>query len=122
MLPPPSKNKGITSDLTLDASKFSPASVKEDTSEFNEFIEGITGEGPQWHEVGAAKFREMQEANETSLPAPRLLPAAKDGSLTSRDPGRSIPLRVYKPDNGWASKGLFLHIHGGGFVTGTHQQ
>ena len=122
MLPPPPKKKGITSDLTLDATKFQPTSIKEDTLDLNTFLEGTTSKGPQWHEVGAAKFREMQEANQTPLPAPVFLPAAKDTSLPSRDPGRSIPLRVYAPENGRPGKGVFLHFHGGGFVTGTHKQ
>lgn len=32
-----------------------------------------------------------------------------------------IPIRIYKPDNGQASKGVFLHFHGGGFVLGTQK-
>jgi acetyl esterase/lipase len=31
-------------------------------------------------------------------------------------------VRVYMPDNGKPSRGVFLYLHGGGFVVGTHQE
>ena len=112
----------ITSDLTLDASKFHPSSVGEDTKKINAFLENVTAKGPRWHEVGVAKYRQMRETGETPLPVPVYLPEARDGTVPSREVGRSIPLRVYQPDNGQPSKGIFLHFHGGGFVLGTHKQ
>jgi acetyl esterase/lipase len=112
----------ITSDLTLDASKFSPENVGADTKKTNDFLESISTKGPRWYEVGVAKYREMRETGETPLPVPVYLPEAKDSTVPSRDPGRSIPVRVYTPDNGQPSKGIFLHIHGGGFVLTTHKQ
>jgi dipeptidyl aminopeptidase/acylaminoacyl peptidase len=112
----------ITSDITLNVSNFSLDSVTDDTKETNAFLEGITTKGPRWHEIGAEKYRQMRETGETPLPLPVYLSEAKDSAVSSRDAGRSIPIRVYTPDNGQPSKGIFLHIHGGGFVLATHRQ
>lgn len=112
----------ITSDLTLDATRFHPSNVTEETKETNRLLEDITFKGPQWHEVGIAKYRQMRETGETPLPVPVYLPAARDATIPSRDVGRDIPVRVYAPENGQPSSGIFLHIHGGGFVLATHKQ
>lgn len=112
----------IMSNVTLDAAVFHPSSVLEETENINAMIEKVTASAPQWWEVGAAKYRKMREAGETPLPVPKYLPAARDATVPSRDLGRDIPLRVYSPDNGEASKGVILHFHGGGFVLGNQKQ
>ena len=112
----------ITSDLVLDVSKFLLSSVSEETRKTNSVVEDITIKSPQWHEVGVAKYRQMRETGETPLPVPVYLPAAQDATVPSRDAGRDIPIRVYEPDNGQPSKGIFLHFHGGGFVLLSHRQ
>jgi acetyl esterase/lipase len=37
-----------------------------------------------------------------------------NGSIPSREQGRSIPYRVFRPKG--ESRGVHLHIHGGGWV------
>ncbi|MCJ1243114.1 hypothetical protein MMC30_000311 [Trapelia coarctata] len=111
----------ITSDLTLDANKFHPSSVTEETKKFNSFLENITTKGPQWYDVGIAKYRQMQETGETPFPVPAYLPEARDATVPSREAGRDIPVRVFVPENGQPSKGTFLHFHGGGFILATHK-
>lgn len=112
----------ITSDLVLDATKFLPSSVTKETVEINTHLEAVATKSPPWHEVGAAEYRDMMETGRTSFPPPTYLPAARDIKLPSREAGRDIPVRVYAPDNGQASKGIFLHFHGGGFVLSSHRQ
>jgi hypothetical protein len=112
----------VTSDITLDASRFNPENITEQTKQVNDILEKVTTNGPRWHEVGVEKYRQMRETGETPLPVPVYLAEAKDAELPSRDAGRPIPVRVYTPENGQPSKGIFLHIHGGGFVLGTHKQ
>lgn len=112
----------IQSDITLDATKFHPSSVNEETKKVNTFLEDITTKGPRWHEVGIAKYREMREMGQTPLPVPEYLPAAKDATVPSREVGRSIPVRVYAPENGRPSKGVVVHFHGGGFVLSSERQ
>ncbi|KAF7562316.1 hypothetical protein G7046_g1834 [Stylonectria norvegica] len=109
------------SHITLDSSRFAQENVAEDTLKINTYLESVSSKGPQWHVIGAAKYRELREKGETPLPAPVFLPEAEESSLQSRDASRTIPIRVYKPENGQPSKGIFLHFHGGGFVLATHQ-
>ncbi|KAK2879990.1 hypothetical protein FQN49_000683 [Arthroderma sp. PD_2] len=111
----------IKSDFTIDATKFHPNNVSEETKKMNAFLETVTENGPKWHEVGVETYREMRETGETPLPVPVYLPDAQDATLPSREAGREIPLRVIRPDNGLPSKGVFLHFHGGGFILGTHK-
>ncbi len=97
-------------------------SVSEETRKMNSVVEDMTIKSPQWHEVGATKYRQMRERGETPLPVPVYLPGARDATLPSRDAGRDIPIRVYEPEEGRPSKGIFLHFHGGGFVLSSHRQ
>jgi acetyl esterase/lipase len=57
----------------------------------------------------------MRWNNETPLPRPPVLDHGTDSTLPSRDSGRDIPVRIFKPDDG-KIRGTFLHIHGGGWV------
>lgn len=66
--------------------------------------------------MGAAKYRDMRRKGETPLPAHVHLDTAEDYEIPSRDAGRSIPCRILKPTNGKPVKGVFMHIHGGGWV------
>ncbi|GES60229.1 alpha/beta hydrolase fold-3 [Aspergillus terreus] len=111
----------ITSDITIDVPKFRPENVTEQTKKAAALLESITTGGPRWWEVGIEKYREMRELGQTPLPKPVYLPEALDGTVPSRDANREIPIRIYKPDNGQPSKGIFLHFHGGGFVLATHK-
>ncbi|KAJ5470181.1 hypothetical protein N7530_007538 [Penicillium desertorum] len=109
----------ITSDITLDISKFRPENVTVPTKRAGALLEDNTTSGPRWWEVGIQKYREMWELGQTPLPKPK--PSTALFLLPSRDAGREIPIRIYKPDNGQPSKGIFLHFHGGGFVLATHK-
>lgn len=109
------------SDITINAARFQPGNITEETIRTNQLLETVTRKGPHWYEVGVAKYRQMRETGETPLPVPVYLPGARDESVPSREAGRKIPLRVYAPDNGQPSKGIFLHIHGGGFVLASHK-
>jgi len=105
----------LTSDLTLDASKFNPSAITEKTHKFNDQLIKIMEGGPRWWEVGPEKYRQMRWNGETPLPKPIVLESGKNIKLPSRDSGREIPCRVFEPSNG-KPKGVFYHIHGGGWV------
>ena len=116
----------LTSDLTLNHSKFSAKSISKETQAFNDQLIEIMKGGPKWYEVGAAKYRLMRENGETPLPKPVHLDRAKDIHIPSREKGREIPCRVMTPegsnsasphgDKSPAPRGVFYHIHGGGWV------
>ena len=112
----------IQSDVTVNATKLADSSISENTKKLNEMLTAVTQKGPKWYNVGAAKYREMREAGETALPKPVYLPGAKDETIPSRDAGREIEVRVYAPENGQPSKGIMMHVHGGGYVVFTHRQ
>ena len=114
-------NMPLASDLNINATRFQPGNITEETTKTNHMLENVTRKGPQWYEVGAAKYRQMHEKGETPFPIPVYLPGARDGSVPSREAGREIPIRIYAPDNGQPSQGVFLHIHGGGFVFASHK-
>ncbi|PLB37147.1 alpha/beta hydrolase [Aspergillus candidus] len=111
----------ITSDITLDVSKFRSENATEPTKKAAAHLESVTKGWPRWYEVGIEKYREMRELGTSPLPKPVYLPEALDGTVPSRDAGREIPIRIYKPDNDQPSQGVFLHFHGGGMVLGTHK-
>lgn len=67
-------------------------------------------------QVGAAKYRQMRAAGETPLPKATYLDSAEEFHIPSRESGRDIPCRILKPQNGKPIKGVFMHIHGGGWV------
>lgn len=112
----------IQSDLTINASRFRPENVTEATKQANSFLQDVTTKGPRWHEVGPATYREMRLQGKLALPAPTYLPGATDATIPSRDSSRRIPIRIYKPDNGHPSEGLFFHAHGGGWVLGDEKR
>ncbi|KAI0182682.1 Alpha/Beta hydrolase protein [Xylaria flabelliformis] len=110
----------LTSDITINYSRFDPNNTTEDTKKYCDFLEKMTTEAPDWWVVGAPRFREMMEAGEIGGLKPTRLPGAYEIKVPSREPGRDIPVRVYKPDNGEPSKGIMLHAHGGGYCLGSH--
>lgn len=66
-------------------------------------------------QIGAAAYRKLRAEGRTAFPKPIILPEGINGTIPSREPDREIPYRMFKPENG-ASKGVLLHIHGGGWV------
>ncbi|KAK0626211.1 Alpha/Beta hydrolase protein [Immersiella caudata] len=112
---------GLTSDIVLDVSKFDLSQITPETTGILSVLEQLTSSAPSWQKVGAAQYRALRDTGGTPLPPRVFLPAAKDLTFPSRDPNRTIPIRLYTPDNGHPTRGIILHAHGGGFVLGTHQ-
>lgn len=52
------------------------------------------------------------------MPKPQVLESGKDSTLPSREQSRKISTRTFYPESG-TPKGVFLHIHGGGWVLQT---
>jgi acetyl esterase/lipase len=112
----------VAREMSFKAIDFLPSSIDESTHKLNQTLEKTTASSPRWYDVGAAEFRRKVYAGETQFPVPPLLPKAQDFNVASRDSGREVPVRVYKPDNGEASRGVYLYLHGGGFVVGSHRE
>ncbi|OJD38919.1 alpha beta hydrolase fold-3 domain-containing protein [Diplodia corticola] len=99
----------LVSDLVLDDSKFDDSRVSSATAALNEKLTGTQASIPKWHEVGPEKFRQL------CWNKPVVIESGVDFKLPSRDSGRDIPCRVFKPA-GADVRGVLMHIHGGGFV------
>ncbi|TAQ90611.1 hypothetical protein B7494_g1076 [Chlorociboria aeruginascens] len=114
----------LKSDINIDAVKFSPDSASEQARKVSQFLGKMLNQGPKWHEVGAARFREMYERGETALPPPAYHPDALNVTIPSRNPGRNIACRLVYPaarkgaEERRNTRGTILHIHGGGWVLG----
>lgn len=105
----------LASDLIVDDAKFDAAKISAATAALNERLIETQSSMPKWYEVGAEKFRQMRWNGETALPKPVVIESGVDFKIPSREDGREIPCRMFKPENGHV-KGVFMHIHGGGFV------
>jgi acetyl esterase/lipase len=134
----------LKSDVNVDPAKFDRKNIDQETLDFNQKLIKIWADGPRWYEVrsphlthpfekfpftnfpplythtppqvGAAKYRQLRWDGKTPLPKPIVLEHGVNGSLPSRDAGRTIPYRMFKPEGEGESKGLLMHIHGGGWV------
>ncbi|KAJ8106180.1 hypothetical protein OPT61_g9710 [Boeremia exigua] len=90
----------LQSDLNIDASKFDRKLADKQTEEFNEKLIKIWADGPRWYEVGAVEYRKLRWEGKTPLPKPVVLPEGINGTIPSREAGREIPYRVFKPAGG----------------------
>ena len=100
---------------TLDPAVFDPANVPNETRDLNAAIIALITPMPEWWEVGADVFRSARKAGQGAFPAPTLSPRARDQIIAG--PGGSLRLRILPPQG--ASRGVYLHIHGGGWVLGS---
>jgi acetyl esterase/lipase len=69
---------------------------------------------PEWWNVGAENARQGRRQGRGPFPAPVFSPRARTVTIGGRD-GNEIALRVIAPDQ---PRGVYLHIHGGGWVLG----
>lgn len=112
----------LKSDITISAEKFAPEAIPEYSLKANQTLVDTFAKMPNWWEIGVAKYRSMRENGETVLPVPPLLPGGQNLSIPSRDSSRTIPCRLFYPnDSKTASKGIIYHIHGGGWVLGNEK-
>lgn len=102
--------------LTLDPEVFSPQSVSAETAAINKgIVEALSGLPDQWS-FPAAVVRERRARGLGPFPlAPRC-----EHAVERTVPGRAgpVPVRIIAPRTR-RSRGVYLHIHGGGWVLGT---
>ena len=85
----------------------------EETRAFNRRLEELLATVPQAHTVPPEQTRAGRWEGRGPFPAPVVLPEGRDRTIDG--PGGPIPLRVFVPDT---VTGVYLHIHGGGWVLG----
>jgi acetyl esterase/lipase len=94
---------------------FRKEAVAEDTARVNDAIVGLMTGLPEWWNVGAEYTREGRRLGRGPFPAPVKSPRARMITIAGRD-GNEIPLRIIAPDQ---PRGVYIHIHGGGWVLGS---
>ena len=109
-----------------------PEAISEAQTKFNDQLISILKSGPMWFEVGTAyrqpvftltitiqvgaeQYRILRREGKTPLPAPTIIESGIPFPIPSRDGGRQIPCRIMLPENSDHVKGVFAHIHGGGW-------
>src|SRR5665213_2803324 len=101
-------------DNPLDPALFDPDAVSAETRALNESMVQLLSDQPNWWVVGAATTRAARRRGDGPFPAPVF--SARAVTRTIPGPGgHDIPLRVIAPAN---PRGVYLHIHGGGWVLG----
>src|SRR5271156_3360599 len=105
----------MTDTCPFDPALFGEAAIDDETAKLNaQMIELLTGQ-PEWWIAGPAAFRALRRRGEGPFPAPVMSPRARTIAITGKD-GNQIPLRVIAPAA--APRGVYLHLHGGGWVLG----
>jgi acetyl esterase/lipase len=104
----------MTDTRPFDPALFRDASIASDVVKLNQqMIQLLTGQ-PEWWIVGAEAMRAARRRGEGPFPPPVFSSRARTIVIQGKD-GNDIPLRVIAPAS---PRGIYLHIHGGGWVLG----
>ncbi len=103
----------MTSSL-LDPSLFHPDAVSGETRTLNAAIVQAMTPMPEWWDVGAEATREARRQGRGPFPPTPKSPRATERTI------QGIPVRVIAPIG--TPRGIYLHIHGGGWVLGACDQ
>ena len=106
--------------LTIDPSAFDPEAADKDLTALNARIIEAQKAQPSMWSMPVDTMRRLRKEGKGTFPA-----APKDRAaqtlLHTSGPGRDIAIRVFRPSNG-ATRGTYLHIHGGGWVFGGSEE
>ncbi len=91
---------------------FSPENISPETSKLNAEIQKLSAKMPPTHTLPPQKIRDDRESGKGPWPVIRL-DSVEDRTIPG--PAGDILLRVHVPET---VKGVYLHIHGGGFMLG----
>jgi acetyl esterase len=106
--------RGMPTDHPFDGAVFADTAIAPETRAFNAQVRAIFESIPDWWVVGAARVREARARGEGPFPPPVTSPRAAT-RVVDVSPGRSVTVRIIAPPT---PAGVYLHIHGGGFVLG----
>jgi acetyl esterase len=104
----------MTMAHSLDPALFHPDAVSRETRALNEAMVKILTGMPDWWVAGAAATRAARRRGDGPFPAPVMSKRARTRQISGKD-GNEIPLHIIAPDH---PHGVYLHIHGGGWVLG----
>jgi acetyl esterase len=99
----------------LDPALFRPDAIAADTAKLNETITALMTGLPDWWNTSAEAARHARRQGNGPFPPPVFSQRARTLAIPGRD-GNEIPLRIIAPAQ---PRGVYLHIHGGGWVLGS---
>ena len=103
--------------MDLDPKLFSPEAIDADTRRANETLEKLLAQTPAIHTQTPQAIRAAREAGQGMWGPIVRLPHADTRAISG--PAGELPLRVLRPRS-VPVRGVYLHIHGGGHVLGSH--
>ncbi|MGH2359288.1 MAG: alpha/beta hydrolase, partial [bacterium] len=101
----------------IDPAPFDPLQITPETRVFNEQVEQLLATVPSILDVPVAVLREARAAGKSFLGPVVLSPNGREQRIDG--PAGPLPLRVFATPN---ATGVLLHIHGGGWALGSHDQ
>lgn len=105
----------------LTPALFTTGAVSQETDAVNQAVADLVAQGPDPWSMSAEEARAMRERGEGPFPVAPISERARD--LEIGGPGGNINLHIIEPAGGRdAAKGVYLHIHGGGWVFGGAKQ
>ena len=102
----------------IEPAWFTAAAIDAETAAFNTAITQILDPLPNWWEVGAQATRDARKRGDGPFPAPVVSPRASNRMIDVG--GREVSVRIVAPAG--TPAGVYLHIHGGGWVLGSAEQ
>ena len=97
---------------------FRKDAIADDTARFNDELVSLMTGLPEWWAVGAEAVREARRQGRGPFPPMVKSARARTIVIAGRN-GNEIPLRIIAPAQ---ARGVYLHIHGGGWVLGSAEQ
>jgi acetyl esterase/lipase len=114
-------NPGAARNIPVTPTALRPGLIEPVTPEmlaetraFNAHVERVLAAMPATHEVPAEQTRKARREGRGVFPAPVFLPQARDRTIQGR--AGAIRLRILAPEG--PARGVYLHIHGGGWTLG----
>ena len=104
----------MTDTRPFDPALFAEAAIDVETAKLNAGMIQLLAGQPEWWITGAETFRAMRRRGEGPFPAPVMSSRARTLTIIGRS-GNKIELRVIAPAR---PRGIYLHLHGGGWVLG----
>jgi acetyl esterase/lipase len=102
----------------LGAEAFDETAIDEETRNLNRIVEQVLASTAAIHTQVPAEIRAARERGEGPFPAFRISERAETRTLAGSE--GAVTLRIFRPE---ASRGVYFHIHGGGWALGAaHQQ
>jgi acetyl esterase/lipase len=105
--------------MKLDPTVFRDDSIAPETRAINAAIVAAMSGMAEWWDVGVQKTRDARASGNGPFPAPAKSERARWIEIDG--PAGKLKLRAIAPAEG-ASRGVYLHIHGGGHVLGAADQ